>query len=847
MQLKRAVMLFPALLLATAAGQVKTSAGVISGRVLDPSDAVIPGASIVLVSAGRELARTSTDTQGEFRLDPMPPGSYEVRVECPGFSPQRARVNLGSKAAALQIEMSIADLQDTLTIDDSNPHPDTSSAGNLDVVHLTPAQLGDLPFMNGDVIGALSQLLGPAALGSGGATVIIDGLQTTETRIPISEIQDIKINNNPYSAEFARPGKARIEIITKSGSKKYHGSLTFTDRDYRLDARNAFATERAPQYRRQLETNLSGPVRGSKQNTFSLTLSRVEQDLQPNVFAQTLMGPVVQNASRTQINTYLSGQLTHRVGETALSFRYTYFDWSDNGEGAGGFVLPEAGYDSTSHYHQLYTSFRKIINPRLMSDLIVRFRWEGSTARSETRAPKIVVLDSFTRGGAQVNTLGSEGRLELSDIISWSNGRHFIRAGFNVPGISRNGSTDQSNVNGTFYFSSLDAFRASRPFLFVQNSGKGHIALWQQQLGGFIQDDIRLRRSLTASLGLRYDWQNYVSNYRPMPRLSVAWAPGKTQKTVFRLGGGIFYDTIPGGAIAETLRFNGSLLRQIQLNDPGYPDPFAFAASGAVIPPNVVRFASGLRLPYNFEYSAAVERVLRKKLTLTTTWHVIRGVDLFRSRDLNAPLPPAYLQPPDPSLGVLRQIESSGSLKSYSLQTMLRGNMTRYFSGMLIHEWGRALSDTNGIDSFPANNWNPRGEWSPASFDTRNFLYAYGTFIPTKFLKLGLIFSANTGRPYTMTTGLDDYHDGLANARPAGVPRNSLRRPGSATLDARWSREFQFHRKEGASLVVALDAFNLFNRVNYSAFSGVLSSPFFGMPVAASPARRLQASLGVRF
>ena len=159
------------------------------------------------------------------------------------------------------------------------------------------------------------------------------------------------------------------------------------------------------------------------------------------------------------------------------------------------------------------------------------------------------------------------------------------------------------------------------------------------------------------------------------------------------------------------------------------------------------------------------------------------------------------------------------------------------------------MNDTDGIGSFPANNWDLRGEWSRASFNTRHFVYLYGTLSAGKLFKFGLIFSANSGRPYSMTTGRDENRDGVAHDRPAGVPRNSLQGTGAATLDMRWSRDFPLHpsRKEGLRLATGVDAFNLFNRVNYTSFVGNLSSPFFGNPVAAAPARRLQVSVAVKF
>jgi hypothetical protein len=240
-----------------------------------------------------------------------------------------------------------------------------------------------------------------------------------------------------------------------------------------------------------------------------------------------------------------------------------------------------------------------------------------------------------------------------------------------------------------------------------------------------------------------------------------------------------------------------------------------------------------------------------KSLTWTASYVGTRGIRLFRSRDVNAPLPPLYLSRPNPLIGVLRQIESSGHLESHALETTLRGQMSRFFNGMVLYALQQSYNDTDGINSFPANNYDLSGEWSRARLDARHLFYAYGTVDPGRFFKLGVVLTANSGRPYSMTTGRDDNHDGFANDRPPGVRRNSLQGPGSATLDLRFSRQLfgrQHKKKEkGASATFGLDAFNVLNRVNYRMPIGNLSSPFFGRPVAAGPARRVQVSLSFKF
>ena len=199
--------------------------------------------------------------------------------------------------------------------------------------------------------------------------------------------------------------------------------------------------------------------------------------------------------------------------------------------------------------------------------------------------------------------------------------------------------------------------------------------------------------------------------------------------------------------------------------------------------------------------------------------------------------------------------ESSGHLEANSLEVSFRGKVTRYFQGMVQYTLGKTMTDvpgnysvsarssSGGISSLPANDYDLTGEWSRADYDARQRLNLLGTAHAAKYLDFGIGLYVSSGLPYTETTGLDSYHTGYANARPPGVPRNSLQGTGSAELDLRWSHDFLLkHKKEGPQFTLALDAFNATNHVNYGSYVGDLSSPFFGQPVSAKPPRRLQLS-----
>jgi hypothetical protein len=315
---------------------------------------------------------------------------------------------------------------------------------------------------------------------------------------------------------------------------------------------------------------------------------------------------------------------------------------------------------------------------------------------------------------------------------------------------------------------------------------------------------------------------------------------------VLRGGFGVFYDNLRSGVIQDVLLFGSGALRSLIVSNPSWPDPLLSSAGQTLPPAALVRAADDLRSPYTLHYTLAVEHKLSNGTTVSATWTRFRGVRLFRSRDVNAPLAPTWDRP-DPGFGVVRQVESSGMLESQSLELGLSGRLTRFFTGSVRYELGRVMSNVDSVDTLPANSYNIGSEWSRSNRDRRHVVRALGTFRIRNWFQTGFVFNAGTGAPYNLTTGRDENRDGFPNDRPEGVPRNSLQGPGSVRLDLRLTKEFAMSNRngDGPRLAVTMDAFNVLNRVNYAGYVGNLSSPFFGLPVSARPARRLQ--LGLRF
>jgi outer membrane receptor protein involved in Fe transport len=842
------------IIVAACYGQTQPGRSALTGVVRDQAGAAIVGAKVSLSGGGISARSATTDESGGFRFPRVPPGKYQIQVSDEGFEPAAVEVTVGAQPVApLNISLAVASVRLETTVTGDAAQVSTESGENKDSVAVSGDALGNLPVFDQDYVGAMSRFLDPGSTGTGGASLVVDGMEVSNLGVSASAIKEIKINQDPYSAEFQRPGRGRIEVTTKPGSPEYHGTFNFTFRDAHLNARDPFAITRPPEQRRIYEGVLTGPVRRSKKTSFLLSVNRSEEDLQSVVFAEGPGGAIRANVPAPARTLLVAAQISHSFSDTnTLSVRESFLQESTDNQGVGGTTLPEAGVNYRNMEQEVTVSHQLVISPKLVNNFRILLGAERQSAASVTDAAKVVVLDAFTGGGAQADVLRTEYHAQLNETLSYSSGRHLVKGGVNVPDLSRRGLDNNLNTLGTFYFSSLNDYLLRRPFSFVRQQGDGHVVFFEKVIGVFAQDEYHPRKNLMFTVGLRYDWQNYFpDNNNFAPRLSFAYSPDKSQKTVIRGGAGVFYDRTGVRPVQDVLLFNGSRLRLFVLPNPGFPDPLGSGGSLSAQPVSVTRFDPGIRTPYTIQYSATVERQLWKATTLAVAYLGFRGVSQFISRDINAPPPPTYSARPDAALGVLREIESAGRRASDSLEVTFRGRATRYFSGMAQYRLASAHDNTGGVNYLPPNTYDLSGEWARSDFDRRHRFEMLGTINPGKLFNLGVSLSLYSGLPYTLTTGLDQFHTGTANARPAGVHRNSLQGPGYADLDLRWSKDFflvkEKKKGEGLKATLAVDAFNVLNRVNYTSFVGNLSSPFFGRAVAAQPPRRLQLSFRLQF
>lgn len=840
----------------------------VSGTATDPTGAVIPDEKLTLLNkATGQTRKTNSDGSGHFSFTGVSPGEYVLKGEAEGFANAEMNLSVGNKPLTVTLRMEISITEDVL-VDARALLPELPD-NNADALEINANLMRGLPSRGDNILPVLSRFLSSAAMGMKGPSIVVDGVEDSSLDIPASALRSVVINKNPYSAEYRRPGVARIEVTTRQGSRQiYDGAVALYMRNSQLNARNAFATEKPDSRLRLFETYLSGPLSFIKRERISVRKNsrkfvpsagffvsgnHLDSDDNAVVNALTLAGPLNQIVPITKASTNLLGRVDLVLTRlTKLSARYNFHDKEERNLGVGGLHLAEQGLRLNERVHKFQIQESSAFSNNFLNT--VRFVVERSTQREGIRAtqPTIKVKGSFTGGPDQTAKSEQERRVELQDIASYSHGLQTIRFGgaFRPRRVS---IVDASNFGGTFTFSDLTNFAASQPTLFEIVEGDPEVSFSHHEAYAFFQDELRPTKNLSLMLGLRYEWQAKLKDHNNFaPRLALAYAPGD-KKTVFRLGAGVFYDRLPTSVIARNLLLDGRQTRELIIKDPLFPNPFG----GNQLPtsPSVWRIASDLKAPYLIQTGLGVEHRFGIDKQVTVEYQTIRGLHLYRARNINAPL--ALNGPlPDPDFVLINQIESSASLRSNALILTLQGGLFENFKGIIQYTFSRTKDDTGGTFSLPANNYDLRPEWGRSDLDSRHRLNLASTLSLPLNMKLGSILSFTSGMPFDITTGDDDNLDRVVNDRPLGVIRNAGNGPIFAQLDLRITKFIQLptpFKKEltpGKSLrnlELNIDVFNVLNRNNLFDIVGETSSPLFGRASSSLQARTFQLSLKYSF
>ncbi len=830
----------------------------VSGTVQDPSGAIIGGARVQLKRAdGAVFATMPTDAAGHFQLPQPPAGDYRLSLTLPGFSFATRTLHITrTPLAPLALTMQLANVSTTVTVNADTDVDVSSPENNADSAMVTDGDMKDLPIFDGDIVATLSAFLDAGVAGEGGVTLMVDGVESSTVGVAPSAIESASINQDPYSAQYRQPGRGQVEIITKSTADHFHGAFNFTFRDSAFNATNYFATSKPPEQRRIYEGYLTGPVPLPK-TAFLLSVMRQEEDTTTQVLAATLPTPMpAQNVAADTRSTNLTMKVSHQYNDRHSAYvLYRLHDSSIANQNVGGQVQASAGqnsyeFDMDMTYHDDLT-----ISANKLNQMNLRFERNLDRTASAVQAQQIVVQGVGTFGGAQDDQYLTENNPDITDMFSWTLSKHIpqqLKFGIQAGNQGRRIIDDNTDRLGTYTFANAAAYAAGTPSTFSIQQGQSRFETLYATPSAFFMDQIQLTPSLTVTPGVRYDFQNTLANTKDgfEPRLSIAYVLDKKHALVLRTGSGVYIRRVGVNIGQDLARYQNAAERKLLLTT-NVCYPTCTTAQLATPPPSLFTYQPGLQSPVQTYFGLSLERQLTKQSTISLGYNGYRGWHALRSIDTNAPLPP-FASPtrPNPNFSQVLQLQSAGYQKTDGLNVSYRGRIRKFFSGFVQYTWQHADGNTEYSTFTPENQFAPGNEWSRTNTDQRQRLALFGTFYPDKPVAFGIGFYDNTPLPYTVTTGTDAYQDGLFNARPPGVPRNSLNGGSYQDVQLRlgYTRKLHPAKKDAVeALSVSLSSFNTLNRVNYNSYIGVITSPQFMQPTAASDPRRLQLSAGYTF
>jgi hypothetical protein len=797
------------------AAPAQATSSSLRGQITDPSGAAIANADVVLTTTVSSTPiKTQSNGQGQYEFKSLAPGQYTLTVVAQGFAVyENDNVNITTaQPMRLNVTMAIEVEQQKIQVSDTAPTVDVNPANNAGAITLTGKELEALPDDPDELLTDLQALAGPSA-GPNGGQLYIDGF--TAGQLPPKEsIREIRINQNPFSAEYDKIGYGRIEVFTKPGTDKFHGQFFVDGNDSAFNSPNPFGGADQPSYDSTLFTaSVGGPL--NKNASFFLDAQRRNINdlndvnavtLDPTTFAQTsVIEAVPFPRHRTNITPRLDYALTKN---NTLTARYQFYRDIEDNEGIGQFALPSTGYNSDSTEHTLQISDTQVIGSKIINEIHFQYLRELDNQYALSSQPTLNVPGAFNGGGnSQGNILDHQDHYELQNYTSIIHGNHTVKFGARLRGI-RDANSQTSGFNGTFTFSSLltpaggstcvpTPGQPPCPISYedaVENTGNTTVPIATQltytvgvpplvvgnfDAGLYYQDDWKVRSNITFSYGLRFETQTGIQDHADWaPRLGFAWGVGGKSgppKVVLRGGFGIFYDRFQEAQILEAERVNGVTQEQFVIDNPQCPSlsitDFS-ACTGAAVPVTPTTYAISPRLhaPYTIQSAISVERQLTKSATLNVTYLNSRGFDQLLTINADAPYPGTPCSPSCPTpTNNLYQYVSEAVFRQNQLianPNVRIGSKVQLFGYYVLNY---SNSDTSGVSSFPSNSYNISADYGRASFDIRNRLFFGGTFALPYNFRLSPFMIASSGSPFSLTTTNDLNNDSIFNDRPGFV------------------------------------------------------------------------------
>jgi len=850
--------------------------------VVDPTNAVIIGATVTVTGAepatqAASVPPATTADTGIATIAGLAPGRYRILAEFPGFEARtladvRIRTGENRQVAILslpKVEASVTVEQDKQQAA-SDPHGPsfgtTLTREEIDALSDDPQQLAQ----------QLQDMAGP------GAVIRVDGFEGSPLPNK-AQIRSIRISRDQFAAEYHAAGGVSIEIITQPGLGPIRYFTNFQTRDDALTGTSPFVASRGP----ERSTNFGGGLNGTlvkDKASFGLFGFTTRAYDTPNLNAITPTGNLAESLKLTtpRNNLFVNGQLDYALTlDQTLRFGYNLTRFTNENLGVGGYDEPERAYSNENTTHNIRIQHFGPVGRRMFSRSRLQLFVADSASTSATQAPTVLVNGFFNSGGAQQSGGEHEKRVNFASDLDYVRGRQSWRTGIVLDG-GWYRSDASANYLGTYTFDNMDAYLANRPSNYSRRIGDPNLSFSVLQGAVYVQDDIRPRKNLTLSPGVRYEIQSHAGSAANIgPRFGVTWAPTASGQTTLRASTGIFYEFLPRGTYEQALRVDGVRQQEVNIFNPSFPDP---GSAGTVLPINKYLLDAGYQMPRITRVSGGIDQTIMRVSRVALTYSYQRGERQARGLDLNSPVNGVNGIRPNPAFRDIIEAVSDAESRRHQIQfdgTINPGAMLPAFKGPLISlkrttlfinyqlTWLR--NNTDGAFAIPATG-DLNAEWGPGAGDVRHRANITFNNQIIRNVMVGLNVNATTGDAYTELTGRDDNGDGIFNDRPAGVGRNTLRATGQVNVNLFLGYVIAFGRQAtlppgigvfgggNAATVRTVDQSggryrvqffvqcnNLTNQANYLGYSGTMSSPFFGRPTTVRDMRKIDAGISLNF
>jgi hypothetical protein len=786
-------------------GQDKSS---LHGQVTDPSGAIVPGASVQLSAGGKSFSATSGG-DGSYSFGMLPAGHYALDVTVAGFTPfSETDVSIVSGTSRmLNIPLTIATQEQQIEVTADARQLDTEPADNGNAVVLSGKDLDALSDDPDEMQSELTALAGPAA-GNGGSQIYIDGF-TGGDLPPKSSIREIRINQNPFSAEFDKLGYGRIEILTKPGSEKLHGNVQASGNDSAWNT-NHFVTSTPPYHQFFLNGSVGGPI-SKKASFFFSVFARNTQNILIVNAAGTPTEPnyvsdhgynFVQDLDNPQTRLHLTPRFDYQLTPSnTLTVRYQYNRGVDTGDGPGQYALASQAYNTHSTENTIQIGDSQVINAHLVNDTRFEYERDRDDQLPQDTSPTLTVQGTFTGGGSNDGVSRTNGdHFELQNYSTASFKSHALRFGTRLRAF-RESDYSNAGTNGNYTFDNAAAYTAGTPSqgtVTKITNFNARATLFDAAL--FYQDDWKVNRKFTFDYGLRFEAQNRIHDHASWgPRIGFAYALDggrkRPPKTVIRAGYGWFFNRFSNSNVIQAIHQNGKNQQQIIYNatatSPVIYVPGKPPSGNGTVSPRSATYSIGpnVKAALDMQGAVGVDRTVTKAITANVTYLYSRGIHQYLTDNINAPLfdystntpiiNPSTGDPelPYPGQGNLYQYQSEGVYRQNQLITSVNAR-ARNYSLSAFYVLSYFKSDTSGANYFPSRQNDIAFDYGRASNDVRNRFFLLATTNLPYGVQGSIFTIANAGAPYNVTTGQDLNKDNQYNERPSMV-NASLCTPGS--------------------------------------------------------------------